>query len=229
MCKKTLWKAKLKATAIHLSLSLMIFLTVLLLVLFVFFPSFYFSMCGGIQGMYIMFGVDVVLGPLLTLIVFNPNKPRREIISDFSVIGAVQLVALVYGLNTIYHERPKLVVLYDGGTGTALTLREVSEDERFNHLKSEDYSLLEGVPITVFQKEDGKIHLTPPLKALDKLTQADKTARNSLDAEGKKQLETYEKNHQKVWVIAVMGKYTGAYLFLDKNFQYLGKVGEKSV
>ena len=105
-------QAKLKATGIHLLISLVIFILLVLWIYFDLYPSFYFNMSGGIQGLGLMFGVDVVLGPLLTFLVFNPHKKIREIISDLVIIGLVQLAALGYGLHTVYQEHPKLVVMY---------------------------------------------------------------------------------------------------------------------
>ncbi|STZ70291.1 Uncharacterised protein [Moraxella caprae] len=50
-------------------------------------------MAGAIQGLTLVFLVDVVLGPLLSFLVYNPAKPKKEIISDFVIIGAVQIAA----------------------------------------------------------------------------------------------------------------------------------------
>jgi hypothetical protein len=54
----------------------------------------------------IMVGVDVVLGPTLTLIIANPKKPRRELTRDVGLIVAVQLVAFIYGATTLWNGRP---------------------------------------------------------------------------------------------------------------------------
>src|SRR6202050_1100643 len=54
----------------------------------------------------IMVGVDVVLGPLLTLIVADPAKARRILTRDVGVILLVQLVAFGYGVTTLWHGRP---------------------------------------------------------------------------------------------------------------------------
>lgn len=61
-----------------------------------------------IVGMLVL--VDVCLGPLLTLVVANPTKPRRELWRDLAVIGAVQTAALVYGVHAAYAGRPVFVV-----------------------------------------------------------------------------------------------------------------------
>ena len=54
----------------------------------------------------VMVGVDVVLGPTLTLIIANKNKPRRELTRDIGIIVAVQLCALAYGSVQLWNGRP---------------------------------------------------------------------------------------------------------------------------
>lgn len=50
--------------------------------------------------------VDVVSGPLLTLVVASSFKSRRELTIDISAIVMIQMLALVYGLHTLYVSRP---------------------------------------------------------------------------------------------------------------------------
>jgi hypothetical protein len=54
----------------------------------------------------VMVCVDVVLGPTLTLIIANKNKPRRELVRDIGIIVAVQLCALGYGSVSLWSGRP---------------------------------------------------------------------------------------------------------------------------
>jgi hypothetical protein len=54
----------------------------------------------------VMAGVDVVLGPTLTLIIASPKKLRRELTRDIAMIAAVQLIALIYGATSLWHGRP---------------------------------------------------------------------------------------------------------------------------
>jgi hypothetical protein len=60
----------------------------------------------------ILIGVDIVLGPLMTLIIFNVRKPRKELVRDLSVIVLVQIAALSWGIHTTYKVRPVFVVLH---------------------------------------------------------------------------------------------------------------------
>ena len=54
----------------------------------------------------VMVCVDVVLGPTLTLIIANKNKPSRELVRDIGIIVTVQLCALIYGSVSLWNGRP---------------------------------------------------------------------------------------------------------------------------
>ncbi|MGC1386584.1 MAG: hypothetical protein WA807_01110 [Steroidobacteraceae bacterium] len=54
----------------------------------------------------VLAGVDVVIGPALTLIIANANKPRGELRRDLSIIVALQLIALGYGTTQLWNGRP---------------------------------------------------------------------------------------------------------------------------
>ena len=54
----------------------------------------------------VMIGVDVVIGPLITLIIAGERKPRRELVRDIALIVTVQIVALCYGTTTLWNGRP---------------------------------------------------------------------------------------------------------------------------
>ena len=96
----------------HLSVSMAVFFVLLYLIIFKWYPSYYFHIDGGYRGMATLFFVDVVLGPGLTLLVFKPGKPRLKF--DMSVIIVLQIVALTWGLKSVFFERPALTVFYDG-------------------------------------------------------------------------------------------------------------------
>jgi hypothetical protein len=72
------------------------------------FPGALFEAAGGLGLLYLLIGVDVVLGPLLTLIVFKAGKPGMKF--DLAVIATLQLAALVYGFSVVAQARPAFVV-----------------------------------------------------------------------------------------------------------------------
>jgi hypothetical protein len=96
----------------HLFISMAVFFVLLYLIIFKWFPSYYFHIDGGYRGIVTIFLVDVVLGPGLTLLVFKPGKPSLKF--DMTVIVIVQIVALSWGVKSVYTERSALTVFYDG-------------------------------------------------------------------------------------------------------------------
>jgi hypothetical protein len=101
-----------QASAIHFSISLAVFLVLLAIILLLWYPGILFSIDGGWTGLRIVLGVDLVLGPLLTLVVFKLGKPGLKF--DLSCIVFAQVVCMVGGMWIVYQERPIAVVLsYD--------------------------------------------------------------------------------------------------------------------
>ena len=77
--------------------------------LFVFgllYPAPYQALLGVGAIFVLLLGVDVVCGPVLTLILASPHKSLRERWVDFSIIGLLQLAALLYGLHAVWVARP---------------------------------------------------------------------------------------------------------------------------
>ena len=100
------WKDRVKASAIHLLLSLAVATLSALLVFGVWYPYPYREISGGRELFLIVVSVDVILGPLITLVVFNRSKPMRELRRDLAFVVVIQLAALSYGLWTVAVARP---------------------------------------------------------------------------------------------------------------------------
>jgi hypothetical protein len=117
------------AFAIHLGISLVIFLILGYVIVFHWYPEFFFTADGGWQGIRIVAFVDLVLGPVLTLVVFNRSKPRKELRRDLTLIGTFQAVCLAAGVWVVYSERPLAMVYADGSfqTITADDYREANQ------------------------------------------------------------------------------------------------------
>jgi len=93
-----------KASAIHLALSAAIGVSVIALMLALWYPQHYFAAMGGDTLIMLMIGVDVVIGPLITLIIFDPKKKNLRF--DLAVIALLQAAALVYGCSVMFKARP---------------------------------------------------------------------------------------------------------------------------
>ena len=113
--------SRLRAAGIHVAISAVIFLVALYLILAHWYPGFHFTVDGGWQGVRIMAFVDLVLGPMLTLAIFNPLKARKLIVFDLTCIGLTQLGALIWGFYAIHSQRPVAITYYDGGFYSATT------------------------------------------------------------------------------------------------------------
>lgn len=101
-------RARLKAAAVHLGLSLAIALAVLALV----YGFWYQDALAGVAGvgtiLVLLLAVDVCLGPIMTLLVFDRRK--KSLPMDLALIGLMQMGALAYGLHTVELGRPHYLV-----------------------------------------------------------------------------------------------------------------------
>lgn len=104
--ESSFWGDRLKASGIHLGLSLVVAALAALLVFGIWYPYPYSEISGGRELFLLVITVDVILGPLITLAVFNRKKPKTELRRDLAVVVLLQLAALGYGLWTVYVARP---------------------------------------------------------------------------------------------------------------------------
>ena len=105
------WRERFAAAGIHLAISALIALAAAALVFGLWFPGLYRLMSGGQSLFVLVVSVDVVLGPLLTLAVFDrTRKSIRHLRMDLLVIALLQTAALGYGLHTVMAVRPVALV-----------------------------------------------------------------------------------------------------------------------
>jgi hypothetical protein len=97
-----------RAAGVHLLISAGIAAGVLAVMVAVWYPPPLFQAMGGVTLALILIGVDVVLGPALTLIVFRSGKRRLKL--DLAVIALVQVAALLYGCYVVALARPAYIV-----------------------------------------------------------------------------------------------------------------------
>lgn len=105
-------KTRWQAFSIHLGLCAALYVVLLYLILFHWYPQPYFAADGGWEGTRLITGVDLVLGPLLTLIVFKAGK--RGLRRDLTLIGILQTVAIIWGTWLVYEQRTAMVTYADG-------------------------------------------------------------------------------------------------------------------
>jgi hypothetical protein len=105
---------RLRASGLHLIASTVVLTLVL--------GSFYFGwyrwpgwyLADALHVVAALAGVDLALGPLLTLVVARSSKPRRELTRDIAIIVVIQLLALSYGATTLWKGRPLYYAYSEG-------------------------------------------------------------------------------------------------------------------
>jgi hypothetical protein len=97
-----------RASGLHLLISIAVAVAVLALMLSLWYPRPLFEAAGGNDLLFILVAVDVVVGPLITLVIFRSGK--RGLRFDLAAIGVLQVAALLYGLHAVYLARPAFIV-----------------------------------------------------------------------------------------------------------------------
>lgn len=104
------WRGRLKAAGVHLGLSMLVALAAAALVLGVWYPMPYREVSGGRELFLLVVAVDVVLGPLITLAIFDRKKGWPHLRRDLAVVALLQFGALAYGLHSVALARPVYLV-----------------------------------------------------------------------------------------------------------------------
>jgi len=104
---------RIKPFFIHLLASAVVASVLTALFIAYWYPLPYFFADGGWQGLRLVLAVDCILGPVITLIIYNPKKSRRQLLSDYGVVVTVQVIAFSLGTWTIFRQHTAMVVFAD--------------------------------------------------------------------------------------------------------------------
>lgn len=122
------WRFALKNAGWHLVVSLVLAGLAALLVFQVWYPYPYAELTGGLSLYKLVVAVDIVCGPLLTLILASPKKKIKERVVDFTLVGSIQLAALIYGLHSVSLARPVVLAFEYDRINVATAAEVVVED-----------------------------------------------------------------------------------------------------
>lgn len=109
MLSATVVRYKVKALLASLSVFLVFLAVLSALTWGLWYPEYLFRNDGGLQGLQLVLCVDVVLGPVLAFVIFNPDKTRRHQMLDLAVIAVIQIAAMGWGVYQVYTQRPVVV------------------------------------------------------------------------------------------------------------------------
>lgn len=101
---------KLQAAAASFLVFLLFAACLTLLARHFWYPDYLFWLDGGFQGLRLVYSVDFVLGPLLVMVFFHPEKSRRKLLFDIILVACIQISAMAWGTYQVYKERPIAVV-----------------------------------------------------------------------------------------------------------------------
>ena len=122
------WREKFVATGIHFLVTLCLAACAAALIFLVWFPDPFQDMIGGTELFILVVGCDLALGPLISLVIYNSRKSRRELLIDYSLVGIVQLAAMIYGIFILAGTRP-VYVAFNQDRIEIVTAREIHPDE----------------------------------------------------------------------------------------------------
>lgn len=117
-----------RIAALHFTLSLLVAAALALLVFLLWYPDPYRGLMGSFHLFWLVVGVDVCSGPLLTFVLSSPTKKRRERWLDYSLVALIQLGAFAYGLHGVYLARP-VVLVFESDRLRALAPPDIKQDE----------------------------------------------------------------------------------------------------
>lgn len=106
-----IWADSVRAASIHLSVSLLIVGILALLIFKVWYPMPLATATGVFVIFAMVFVVDLIIGPLLTLVVYK--KGKKSLVFDLTVIVIIQIAALSYGVYSLSQARPVWLTFYN--------------------------------------------------------------------------------------------------------------------
>jgi len=128
-----MFKIKLKAFLLHLVLSAIALSLIMILVILFWFPTPFLEISNFKEIAYILIAVDLVLGPILTFVAFNPSKKSLKF--DLSAIVAVQIMALSYGIYSLFLSHPLYITYYNNSFNLVATNIAKPETAKHNSFK----------------------------------------------------------------------------------------------
>lgn len=100
--------SRYRASLIHLCISAVLVGNVVGIVYWIWYPEPTLEVVGAFPIIRLLVLVDLVIGPLLTMVVYVHGKPGLKF--DLTVIALLQVSALIYGAYRLYDEKPDYLV-----------------------------------------------------------------------------------------------------------------------
>lgn len=136
---------KIKAASTHVLISVFFISLLFLIVYFLWYPKPFFNISNVIEPFKLLIMIDIVIGPLLTFIVYK--KGKSTLVMDLSIIGIIQVAAFIYGAYIIANGRPVLIAMNNGQfhylIDKFIDPEKLSEDYQPSLINSPKYAYIE--------------------------------------------------------------------------------------
>lgn len=108
--KKGLISEKIRAFGIHFLASVILAIAAAFLIFWLWYPNDLASYVGGAELYGLVLLVELGLGPIMSLVIYNSAKARAELLRDYAIVIVLQLAALSYGLYVVAESRPTYLI-----------------------------------------------------------------------------------------------------------------------
>ena len=125
---KTRYKAASLFAFKHLLFSILVAGLVAIIVFQIWFPYPFRELAGGKDLFWLIVCVDVVCGPLLSWVLYNPIKSKKELFLDLSLVVLIQIAALIYGLYSLSNARP-VAMVFEVDRFRAVVMADIQEPD----------------------------------------------------------------------------------------------------
>ena len=132
-------KSAARQAALHLAASCVVAALMAFVVFKLWFPAPYDQLSSGRSLFFLLIMVDIACGPMLTLLVFNPEKSKFKWHFNLAVIVVLQLCALSYGLYASANARP-VFLAFEGDRFRLVQANDI-DPERLKEARAEFLSL----------------------------------------------------------------------------------------
>lgn len=235
-------KLKAKSALVSFLIASLACLILASIVKLIWYPGPLFWADGGIQGLKVIFIIELVLGPLLTAYLVRDTKSVRKRTLDLGLVAILQIGALVFGAHLMFIERPVAISYYDGKFSTI----SASIVELQNNGLSSLNSFGKNFPVWVYPELnasdaqqasvffDGKYetpvamnhrveYFTPAKEKWDDIKFGTSNEIKFLLRQNQKRYTSdVHKMHSPKNVVVIQGRYDTLLANVDDNFNFLG-------
>lgn len=124
---------KLKAFTVHLAISVIIVTLLISSIIYFWYPLDYLAITSFKEIALLIVSIDLVVGPILTFVVYNKNK--KSLRFDLTVIAILQLSALTYGTYFLYKGHPVFLTYAKGSFTLVNAELATPEKSKFEEYK----------------------------------------------------------------------------------------------